>query len=156
MNQHRYYQPLELSAWQLRNQHLNHQTKLMIISEPFVDRAEQLLTAMIESMGYDRSEVDIVHVSEYRPPETCNSFLERQIALVNPALLLAIGDIAAHYLLNTKQSLESLRGKIHTFGEQATPLIVTYHPAYLLRSPEDKKKAYQDLMFAKKTLATQL
>lgn len=217
MNQHRYYQPLELTAWQLRNQPAslaettaqpnhdlealrqcvadctacslhqsrtqtvfgsgNQQAKLMIIGEapgfhedqqgePFVGRAGQLLTAMIESMGYDRSEVYIANVLKCRPPEnrdptadevtTCTPFLKQQIALVNPALLLAVGRIAAHYLLNTKQSLESLRGKIHTFGEQATPLIVTYHPAYLLRSPSDKKKAYQDLVFANKTLAVRL
>ena len=132
--------------------------------EPFVGRAGQLLTAMIKTMGYQREDVYITNVLKCRPPEnrdpaseevaTCTPFLNQQIALLKPQLLLAVGRIAAHYLLNTKKSLESLRGQIHHFGEAQTPLIVTYHPAYLLRSPSDKKKAYIDLQFVQKTIAT--
>jgi len=130
--------------------------------EPFVGRAGQLLTAMIKSMGFERSDVYIANILKCRPPEnrdplaeevaTCTKYLDQQIALVKPALLLAVGRIAAHYLLQTKSSLESLRGKIHAYGKSQTPLIVTYHPAYLLRSPQDKKKAYQDLQFLLRTL----
>lgn len=147
--------------------------KLMIIGEapgfnedqqgePFVGRAGQLLTAMIKSIGYQREEVYIANVLKCRPPEnrdptveevaTCTPFLNQQIAIIKPRLLLAVGRIAAHYLLNTKSTLESLRGQIHHFGAERTPLIITYHPAYLLRSPADKKKAYIDLQFAQKTL----
>jgi DNA polymerase len=132
--------------------------------EPFVGRAGQLLTAMIKAIGYQREEVYIANILKCRPPEnrdptaeevaTCTPFLNQQIAMIKPRLLLAVGRVAAHYLLNSKSSLESLRGKIHTVGEERTPLIVTYHPAYLLRSPADKKKAYLDLQFAQKTLNT--
>lgn len=152
----------------------NPSAKLMIIGEapgfhedqqgePFVGRAGQLLTAMIKAIGFMRSDVYIANVLKCRPPEnrdptaeevaTCTPFLNQQIALIQPRLLLAVGRVAAHYLLNSKQSLEALRGRIHHIGETATPLIVTYHPAYLLRSPSDKKKAYLDLQFVQKTLA---
>lgn len=151
------------------------QAKLMIIGEapgfnedqqgePFVGRAGQLLTAMIKAIGYQREEVYIANILKCRPPEnrdptaeevaTCTPFLNQQIAMIKPRLLLAVGRVAAHYLLHSKSSLESLRGQIHTVGEERTPLIVTYHPAYLLRSPADKKKAYLDLQFAQKTLNT--
>lgn len=153
----------------------NPEARLMIIGEapgfhedqqgkPFVGRAGQLLTAMIQAMGYQREEVYIANILKCRPPEnrdpsaeevaSCTPFLNQQIALIKPRLLLAVGRVAAHYLLNTRQSLESLRGQIHPFGEQKTPLIITYHPAYLLRSPADKKKAYLDLQFVQKTLAS--
>ena len=82
----------------------------------------------------------------------CTPFLDQQIALIKPQLLLAVGRIASHYLLKTKSSLESLRNKVHSYGENQTPLIVTYHPAYLLRNPIDKKKAFLDLQFTQKLL----
>lgn len=131
--------------------------------EPFVGRAGQLLTAMIKSMGLARADVYIANILKCRPPEnrdplpeevsTCTKYLDQQIQLVNPRLLLAVGRIAAHYLLKTKASLESLRGKVHQYGENQTPLIITYHPAYLLRSPQDKRKAYQDLLYVMETLS---
>ena len=130
--------------------------------EPFVGRAGQLLTAMIKTIGFDRSQVYIANILKCRPPnnrdplpeevQSCTPFLNQQIALVKPRLLLAVGRIAAHYLLNTKSSLESLRNKIHRYGNDETPLIVTYHPAYLLRNPADKKKAFTDLQFTLRTL----
>lgn len=130
--------------------------------EPFVGRAGKLLTAMINSMGKERNQVYIANILKCRPPNnrdplpeevsTCTPFLEKQIALVQPRLLVAVGRIAAHYLLKTKASLESLRGKVHTYGNHHTPLIVTYHPAYLLRNPADKKKAFIDLLFIQKIL----
>jgi DNA polymerase len=117
---------------------------------------------MIHAMGYQREDVFIANILKCRPPENrdpqqeevaaCTPFLNQQIELLQPALLLAVGRIAAHYLLASKASLESLRGKIHHIGDAKTPLIVTYHPAYLLRSPMDKKKAYSDLLLAKKSL----
>lgn len=130
--------------------------------EPFVGRAGQLLTAMIKTIGFERSHVYIANILKCRPPNnrdplpeevaSCTPYLDQQIALVKPKLIVAVGRIAAHYLLNTKTSLETLRNKLHTYGEAATPLIVTYHPAYLLRNPQDKKKAFIDLQTIKKQL----
>lgn len=165
--------PLHLTRTQTVFGTGSHQAKLMIIGEapgfyedqqgkPFVGCAGQLLTAMIKAMGYTRDEVYIANILKCRPPNnrdpnaeevaTCTPFLQQQIALLQPQLLLAVGRIAAHYLLDTKKTLESLRNKIHTFGERQTPLIITYHPAYLLRNPADKRKAYADLQFIQKTL----
>ena len=130
--------------------------------EPFVGRAGQLLTAIIQAIGFNRSQVYIANILKCRPPnnrdpqaaevQSCTPHLEQQIALVQPRLLLAVGRIAAHYLLKTQSSLESLRHKMHYYGNEQTPLIVTYHPAYLLRNPADKKKAFQDVRFVQKTL----
>lgn len=151
----------------------NREAKLMIIGEapgfyedqqgePFVGRAGQLLTAMLKTIGYHRDQVYIANILKCRPPNnrdpepdevtSCTPFLDQQIALVKPRLLLAVGRIAAHYLLQTKSSLESLRNKIHRYEHTHTPLIVTYHPAYLLRNPIDKKKAFMDLQFIQQTL----
>jgi uracil-DNA glycosylase len=106
--------------------------------------------------------VYIANILKCRPPNnrdpqpdevaTCTPFLNQQIALIKPKLMLAVGRIAAHYLLNTKASLESLRQKMHSYGEQQTPLLITYHPAYLLRNPIDKKKAFRDLQLTQRTL----
>lgn len=134
--------------------------------EPFVGRAGQLLNAMLQSIGFDRSQVYIANILKCRPPENrdplpeevnlCTPFLQKQIALIQPKLLLAVGRIAAHYLLNTKASLGTIRGKIHHYGENQTPLIITYHPAYLLRNPSDKGKAYADLRLTYQTLYNSL
>ena len=130
--------------------------------EPFVGRAGQLLNAMLDSIGFERSTVYIANILKCRPPENrdprveeialCSSFLEKQIALVQPKLLLAVGRIAAHALLNTKTTLGQLRGKLHQFNN--IPLLITYHPAYLLRNTKDKGKAYQDLQLVYRTLQT--
>lgn len=128
--------------------------------EPFVGRAGQLLTAMLEAIGLERKTVYIANILKCRPPNNrdplpeevklCTPFLEKQIALIQPKLLLAVGRIAAHYLLGSTTPLGQLRSKIHRFGE--TPLIVTYHPAYLLRNPKDKAKAFQDLQLVNRNL----
>src|SRR5579883_1244483 len=128
--------------------------------EPFVGRAGQLLTAMLNTIGFARESVYIANILKCRPPENrdpmpeevaqCTGFLEKQIALVQPKLLLAVGRIAAHFLLNSQSSLHQLRGKIHEYRN--TPLIITYHPAYLLRNPADKGKAFQDLQLTYRTL----
>lgn len=152
----------------------NTQAKLMIIGEapgfnedkqgePFVGRAGQLLTAMLKAMQLTRDDVYIANILKCRPPENrdpkaeevalCTGFLDQQIALVKPQLMLAVGRIAAHYLLKTKATLESMRNQLHHYHQGNTPLIITYHPAYLLRSPADKKKAFLDLQFARRTLA---
>lgn len=124
--------------------------------EPFVGRAGQLLNRMLKSIGLQREQVYIANVIKCRPPNNrdphpeevscCTPFLERQVALLQPKLIVALGRYAAHYLLNTNQSLARLRSQTHTFRDTAIPLIVSYHPAYLLRNPNDKAKAYQDLL----------
>ena len=128
--------------------------------EPFVGRAGQLLDAMLRAIGLSRAQnVFIANVLKSRPPNNrdprpeevgaCLPYLRRQIELVRPRLLLAVGRIAAQNLLGTEESLSRLRGRVHTFGELNTPLVVTYHPAYLLRNPADKRKAWEDLKFAR-------
>jgi len=128
--------------------------------EPFVGRAGQLLDAMLRAIGLSRAQnVYIANVLKSRPPNNrdpqpdevaaCLPYLRRQIELVRPRLLLAVGRIAAQNLLATEESLSRLRGRVHRFGELNTPLVVTYHPAYLLRNPADKRKAWEDLKFAR-------
>ena len=126
--------------------------------EPFVGRAGQLLNEMLFAAGYRRNDVYIANVIKCRPPNnrdpsaqqvaSCRGYLERQIELVSPKLLLAVGRIAAHNLLNTETPLGRMRGKVYRYGEQGIPVVVTYHPAYLLRSPLEKRKVWEDLQFA--------
>jgi DNA polymerase len=130
--------------------------------EPFVGRAGQLLTSMIRSLGLRREDVYIANVLKCRPPGNrdprpeeaahCRGYLERQIGLVSPAIVVAVGRIAAQNLLATDEALARLRGKVHALGARGWPLVVTYHPAYLLRSPGEKRKAWQDLLFARRVL----
>jgi DNA polymerase len=127
--------------------------------EPFVGRAGQLLTSMLKALGFRRDDVFIANVLKCRPPgnrdpkpdeaRSCRGYLDRQIELVSPLLIVAVGRIAAQNLLATDSTLARLRGQVHTLGERRWPLIVTYHPAYLLRSPSEKRKAWQDLVFAR-------
>lgn len=127
--------------------------------EPFVGAAGQLLNAMLKAIGLAREAVYIANILKSRPPgnrdpkpeevEACFPYLTRQIALIRPKLILAVGRIAAQNLLGTTVPLGRLRGQVHSFGELGTPLIVTYHPAYLLRSPGEKRKAWEDLKFAR-------
>jgi uracil-DNA glycosylase family 4 len=127
--------------------------------EPFVGRAGQLLNAMIRSLGMRREDVYIANVLKCRPPgnrdpkpaeaASCRAYLERQVALVDPTVVIAVGRVAAQDLLMTETPIAKLRGKVHSFGARSWPLVVTYHPAYLLRSPGEKRKAWQDLLFAR-------
>ena len=128
--------------------------------EPFVGAAGQLLDAMLRAIGLDRrTNVYIANVLKSRPPgnrdpkpeevAACLPYLVRQIALLQPKIMLAVGRIAAQNLLATDVPLGRLRGQVHRFGELNTPLVVTYHPAYLLRTPADKRKAWDDLKFAR-------
>jgi DNA polymerase len=128
--------------------------------EPFVGAAGQLLDAMLRAIGLDRkTNVYIANVLKSRPPgnrdpkpeevAACLPYLVEQIALLRPKIMLAVGRIAAQNLLGTDAPLGRLRGRVHRFGELNTPLVVTYHPAYLLRTPADKRKAWEDLKFAR-------
>lgn len=123
--------------------------------EPFVGRAGKLLNEMLRAMGFAREQVYIANILKCRPPnnrdpdssevQQCEGYLRRQVELVAPRLILALGRIAAHNLLKTQVSLGRLRGDVHHYGAAQVPVLVTYHPAYLLRSPQDKAKAWQDL-----------
>lgn len=127
---------------------------------PFVGRAGQLLNNMISAMGLKREEVYIANVVKCRPPNnrtpepeeanTCLPFLLRQIDVIRPQVLVALGATAATYLLGQRQPLAALRGRIHAV--RGTSLIVTYHPAYLLRDPRQKKEAWADLQIAMREL----
>ena len=131
--------------------------------EPFVGRAGQLLNSMLRAIGLARSEVYIANVLKCRPPHNrdpaatetteCLPYLERQIALLKPRIMLAVGRIAAQNLLRTDTPLGRLRRQVHSFGAARVPLVVTYHPAYLLRTPADKRKAWEDLKFAREVCA---
>lgn len=130
---------------------------------PFVGRAGKLLTAMIMALGMQREEVYIANVLKCRPPNNrdpmgaevtqCERFLHRQVALVQPKIIVALGRFAAQSLLKTTRPIGKLRGERFTYAATEIPLIVTYHPAYLLRNPIDKRKAWQDLCLAKGLLA---
>lgn len=132
------------------------------LGEPFVGQAGKLLDNMLEAIGLERgNNVYIANVLKCRPPgnrnpqpdevEKCTPHLRRQIELIQPKLILAMGRFAAQTLLNTDASIASLRGRVHAYA--GVPLIVTYHPAYLLRNLPDKSKAWADLVFAGKTMA---
>lgn len=123
---------------------------------PFVGRAGQLLTRIIEDgVGLPRAEVYIANILKCRPPdnrdplpqekEACTPFLEEQIRILEPELLIALGRHAAGHLLGTDSSLSQLRGRLHTRPAGGPPVLVTYHPAYLLRSPAAKRDCWQDL-----------
>jgi DNA polymerase len=133
------------------------------LGEPFVGRAGQLLNSMLRAMGSPRETVYIANVLKCRPPgnrdpkptevASCLPYLQQQVDMIQPRLMLAVGRIAAQNLLATDTPLARLRGQVHRFGTRATPLIVTYHPAYLLRSPGEKRKAWIDLKFVRAELA---
>lgn len=125
--------------------------------EPFVGRAGQLLNAMLFAVGLKREDVYIANVLKSRPPnnrdpqpgevEACEPYLLRQIELIKPRIIVALGRHAAHSLLKTDLPLGKLRGRRLSYHN--TPLVATYHPAYLLRNPVDKSKAWQDLCLAR-------
>ncbi|MGH8197646.1 MAG: uracil-DNA glycosylase [Steroidobacteraceae bacterium] len=145
----------------------NQRARLMVIGEapgaeedrqgePFVGRAGLLLNSMLRAAGFERGEVYIANVLKCRPPqnrdpsheetERCLPYLLRQIELIGPAAILCVGRIAAQRLLGTEQPLARLRGRVLRLGD--VPVIVTYHPAYLLRSPGEKRKSWEDLKLA--------
>ncbi len=128
--------------------------------EPFVGQAGQLLDAMLAALDMNRRQnVYIANVLKCRPPGNrnpapdevarCAPHLLRQVALIKPRLILSMGRFASQALLGTEASIASLRGRLHSFA--GTPVVVTYHPAYLLRTPTDKARAWEDLLFARAT-----
>jgi DNA polymerase len=130
--------------------------------EPFVGHAGRLLDSMLGALGMTRTrDVYIANVLKCRPPnnrtpesgeaEACRPYLERQIDLIRPKLIVALGKSAASLLLGTDATIASLRGRLHHY--RGVPLIVTYHPAYLLRNLPDKAKAWEDLVLARTTVA---
>ena len=131
--------------------------------EPFVGPAGQLLTAMLAAIGLARDSVFITNVIKCRPPDNrdprpdevggCLPYLQQQVELLRPRIILAFGRVAAQSLLGTEAALGGLRGTVHRFGALNTPVVVTYHPAYLLRSPGEKRKAWEDLKFARQVHA---
>lgn len=129
--------------------------------EPFVGRAGKLLDEMLLAIGQRRESVFIANILKCRPPNnrdpaadeaaSCRPYLDRQIELVRPRIILAVGRIAAQQLLQSDAPVGRLRGKVHRLG--ATPVVVTYHPAYLLRSPSQKRKSWDDLCLAAGVMA---
>jgi uracil-DNA glycosylase len=131
------------------------------LGDPFVGQAGKLLDSMLAAIGLARGrEVYIANVVKCRPPgnrtptpeesQACAPFLDRQIELLAPRLIVALGKTAATRLLGTEASLASLRGRTHRY--RGTPVVVTYHPAYLLRTLPEKAKAWEDLLFARRLL----
>lgn len=144
----------------------DHQADLMIVGEapgaeedrqgkPFVGRAGELLNAMLAAIGLQREQVYIANILKCRPPgnrnptveeaAACAPFLQRQLELVAPRVVLAVGGVAAHNLLATDESVGRLRSRAHRLPGSDLPVLVTYHPAYLLRRPEEKAKSWVDL-----------
>lgn len=136
------------------------------LGEPFVGRAGKLLDAMLFALGLRRKQVFIANILKSRPPnnrdprpeevQACWPYLQRQIELVGPRVILVVGRIAAQSLLHTDTAIGRLRGRVHRFGDRGTPVVVTYHPAYLLRSPTQKRRAWEDLQLARRTLSDEL
>ena len=130
--------------------------------EPFVGRAGKLLDEMLRAVGLQRDAVFIANILKCRPPNnrdplaeeasSCRAYLERQIQLVAPKLILAVGRVAAQHLLGSDAPVGRLRGQKHYLDGGQLPVVVTYHPAYLLRSPTQKRKVWQDLCMARQIM----
>ena len=128
--------------------------------KPFVGRAGILLTSMLNAIGLEREKVFIANILKCRPPNnrdpaanevaSCGDYLRKQILHIKPKIILDVGRIAAQNLLDTDVPIGKLRGKVYEYGDLGIPLLVTYHPAYLLRSPREKRKSWEDLNAALK------
>jgi len=141
-----YLNAMGIQCWQSK---IQNQANLMLIGEtPGCDEDQQLLDAMLKAIGLNRNTVYIanISISQY------TGFLTQPIALIQPKLLLALGHIAGQHLLNSQVPLEEMRGTMHHYGTSSIPVLVTYDPAYLLRNPQDKNKAFQDLQWVLKIL----
>lgn len=143
-----YLNAMDIQTWQLKNHPVaepdpaNSGFELLFVGESLNETAGQLFTAMLDSIGFNYNTVSILTLST---PD-----LEKQIESLKPKLLIALGDTAANLLLGSMTTLDSFRGRIHLYLD--TPLIVTYHPADLLRNPKNKRLAFQDLQLIKQTL----
>ena len=128
--------------------------------EPFVGRAGVLLNAMLLAIGFEREQVYIANILKCRPPnnrdpqpqeiDNCQAYLRQQIELIRPRAIFAVGRVATQALLNSTATMGAMRGKQHSY--QGIPLIASYHPAYLLRKPTEKRKSWQDLLLLKRLL----
>ena len=124
--------------------------------EPFVGRAGKLLDSILASIGMSREQVFIANILKCRPPnnenptpeqaEKCRPHLNRQIELIQPRVILALGAVAAHNLLNVETPIGRLRGAVHEMSGSGIPVVPTYHPAYLLRRPQGKAQVLEDLL----------
>jgi uracil-DNA glycosylase family 4 len=152
----------------------NHQAEWMVIGEapgadedvqgePFVGRAGKLLDQMLLSIGLKRETVYITNIVKCRPPgnrdpkpeeaAACENYLKQQIAMIKPKIILTVGRIAAQNLLKSNERVGAMRGKRHEYADSGILVVVTYHPAYLLRSPAEKRKAWQDLLLARSLMS---
>ena len=130
--------------------------------EPFIGRAGKLLTEILLSIKLKRSDVYITNTIKCRPPdnrnpntdeiESCSHFLDKEISLIAPEVIILLGKVAAETILNTSKSMADLRGKIHYYKDTEIPTLVFYHPAYLLRSPYEKRKVWDDILFMKREI----
>jgi DNA polymerase len=133
-----------------------------IKGEPFIGRAGKLLTEILFSINLSRDDVYITNTVKCRPPEnrnpnsseisSCAHFLDKQISLISPKVIILLGKIAAERILNTSEPMGTLRAKIHYYKETNIPTLVFYHPAYLLRSPGEKKKVWEDILFMRENI----
>ncbi len=131
--------------------------------EPFVGEAGQMLNQMLISIGLSRETVFVANILKCRPPNNrdphveevaaCQSFLDQQIGYIKPKVILAVGRVSAQNLLQTKETIGRLRGEKYFYRDTNIPVIATYHPAYLLRSPLEKRKVWQDLVLAKRIIS---
>ena len=129
---------------------------------PFVGRAGRMLDLMLQAVGFPRERVYICNVLKCRPPgnrdpmpdevESCVPYLRRQIELIQPRVLLAVGRFAAQSLTGTDAPMARLRGRVHAY--EGVPVVATYHPAYLLRSPGETRKCWEDLQLLRRTFDT--
>ena len=133
-----------------------------LIGEPFIGRAGKLLTEILFSINLSRNDVYITNTVKCRPPQnrnpssteisSCSHFLDKQISLISPKVIILLGKIAAERILNTSEPMAKLRSIIHYYKETNIPTLVFYHPAYLLRSPSEKKKVWDDILFMRENI----
>lgn len=126
--------------------------------EPFIGPAGQLLNNMLLAIGLKREQAFLANILKCQLPDkrdpkqqelaNCRAYLDRQIALVKPKIILLLGKVAAQNVLTSEQTIGHMRGEVYSYGEENIPVIVTYHPAYLLRAPKEKRKAWDDLKLA--------
>jgi DNA polymerase len=131
--------------------------------EPFVGRAGKLLDEILSALGLTRKHVYIANVLKCRPPNNrdpssqevacCEHYLKRQVQLVQPKIILAVGGVAAKNLLKSDKRVGEMRGQQFSYADTGIPLVVTYHPAYLLRSPREKRKVWQDIKYARQVMS---
>ena len=140
----------------------NQTASLMIIADETNEQSGKLLTSMLKAMGYQRSDVYISNIikcgsngntdASESQVESCEPYLLRQISLVQPKLILALGNVSAQRLLKSKSTMNRLRGQLHYVDSINAPILVSYHPTYLLAAPNEKRKAWEDLQVAMKEL----